>query len=44
MVTAVLTGDTARTLRTLDRIALGAILLTPLFLLHAHGIAEGALA
>ena len=44
MVTAVLTGDTARTLRTLDRVALGAILLTPLLLLHAHGIAEGATA
>jgi O-antigen ligase len=44
MVTAVLTGDTARTLRTLDRVALGAILLTPLLLLHAHGIAEGAIA
>ena len=28
----------------LDRVALGAILLTPLLLLHAHGIAEGAIA
>ena len=30
-------------LLALDRIALGAILLTPLFLLHAHGIAEGSI-
>jgi O-antigen ligase len=33
-----------RTLAVLDRIALGAVLLTPLLLLHAHGIAEVAIA
>lgn len=32
----------ARWLAALDRTALGAVLLTPLLLLHAHGIAEGA--
>lgn len=31
-------------LPALDRTALGAVLLTPLLLLHAHGIAEGAIA
>jgi O-antigen ligase len=37
--------DRARqVLPALDRTALGAVLLTPLFLLHAHGIAEGAIA
>src|SRR5579864_4600423 len=44
MATTTLTGDTARALIALDRIALGAILLTPLLLLHAHGIAEGTIA
>jgi O-antigen ligase len=44
MVTAVLTGDAPRTLAALDRTALGAILLTPVLLLHAHGVAEGAIA
>ena len=44
MVTAVLSGETSRTLIALDRTALGAILLTPILLLHAHGIAEGAIA
>lgn len=33
-----------RTLAALDRVALGCVLLTPLLLLHAHGIAEGAIA
>jgi hypothetical protein len=33
-----------RTLTVLDRVALGAVLITPLLLLHAHGIAEGAIA
>jgi hypothetical protein len=33
-----------RALPVLDRVALGAVLLTPLLLLHAHGIAEGAIA
>lgn len=36
-------GSVDRGLLTIDRIALGAVLLTPLFLLHAHGIAEGAI-
>jgi hypothetical protein len=36
-------GSVDRGLLTLDRIALGAVLLIPLFLLHAHGIAEGAI-
>ncbi|HTI83975.1 MAG TPA: O-antigen ligase family protein [Acetobacteraceae bacterium] len=36
-------GSSDRGLQALDRIALGAVLLTPLFLLHAHGIAEGAI-
>ena len=31
-------------LTLLDRTALGAVLLSPLLLLHAHGIAEGAIA
>jgi len=31
-------------LPALDRTAIGAVLLTPLLLLHAHGIAEGAIA
>jgi hypothetical protein len=44
MATTTLTGDTARALIALDRIALGAVLLTPLLLLHAHGIAEGTIA
>ena len=35
------TGD--RTLVVLDRTALGAVLLTPVMLLHAHGIAEGTI-
>jgi uncharacterized membrane protein YhaH (DUF805 family) len=42
---AVQTTDDARNLlSTLDRIALGAILLTPLLLLHARGFAEGTIA
>jgi O-Antigen ligase len=44
MATATLTLDTSRTLLTLERIALGAILLMPVLLLHARGIAEGAIA
>ena len=35
---------TGRALAVLDRIALGAVLLCPLLLLHAHGIAEVAIA
>jgi O-antigen ligase len=34
----------ARTLAVLDRVALAAVLVTPLLLLHAHGIAEAAIA
>jgi len=34
----------SRALVQLDRVALGAVLLTPLLLLHAHGIAEVAIA
>jgi O-antigen ligase len=34
----------SRTLIVLDRVALGAVLLLPLLLLHAHGIAEVAIA
>jgi len=34
----------SRTLSALHNIALGAVLLLPLLLLHAHGIAEGAIA
>jgi hypothetical protein len=37
-------SNPGRTLIALDRIALGAVLLTPLLLLHAHGIAEMAIA
>jgi O-antigen ligase len=37
-------SNPGRTLAMLDRVALGAVLLTPLLLLHAHGIAEGAIA
>jgi O-antigen ligase len=33
-----------RLLPALDRAAIGAVLLTPLLLLHAHGLAEGAIA
>jgi hypothetical protein len=33
----------SRTLLALNRIAVGAVLLLPLLLLHAHGIAEGAI-
>ncbi len=36
-------GSVDRGLLALDRTALGAVLLTPLFLLHAHGVAEGAI-
>src|ERR1700688_1659393 len=43
MVTAALPGDSSRTRAALDRTALGAILLTPILLLHAHGVAEGAI-
>jgi O-antigen ligase len=39
-----LTAKPGPTLAVVDRIALGAVLLTPLLLLHAHGIAEGAIA
>ncbi len=34
----------SRTLAVLDRTALGAVLVLPLLLLHAHGVAEGAIA
>jgi hypothetical protein len=44
MATAVLTTDTTPLLRALDRTALGAILLTPLLLLHARGFAEFTMA
>jgi hypothetical protein len=37
-------SNPGRTLLVLDRVALGAVLLTPLLLLHAHGIAEVAIA
>jgi O-Antigen ligase len=36
-------GRSDRTLVALDRVALGAVLLTPLALLHAHGVAEGTI-
>jgi hypothetical protein len=36
-------SNPGRTLTVLDRTALGAVLLTPLLLLHAHGIAEVAI-
>jgi hypothetical protein len=39
-----LTVETSRVLPTLDRIALIAVLLLPLLLLHAHGIGEVAIA
>lgn len=38
------TAPAGRSLPALDRTALGAVLLLPLLLLHAHGIAEGAIA
>jgi hypothetical protein len=41
MSTATLTRTPSRTLPALDRVALVSVLLTPLALLHAHGIAEG---
>ncbi len=44
MSTATLTEEESRILPTLDRAALIAVLLTPLLLLHAHGIAEAAIA
>jgi hypothetical protein len=44
MSTAILTGAQSRILPTLDRVALIAVLLTPLLLLHAHGFAEAAIA
>ncbi len=44
MTTAILTTETRGLLPMLDRIALGAILLTPLLLLHARGFAEGTIA
>src|SRR3974390_1500203 len=34
----------SRALAVLDRTALGAVLVLPLLLLHAHGLAEGAIA
>ena len=37
-------GRSSQLLPALDRTAIGAVLLTPLLLLHAHGIAEGAIA
>jgi O-Antigen ligase len=37
-------SDRARVLAVLDRAALGAVLLTPLFLLHARGLSEVAIA
>jgi O-antigen ligase len=37
-------SDQGKPLIVLDRVALGAVLLTPLLLLHAHGIAEAAIA
>jgi O-antigen ligase len=37
-------SDLGRVVPVLDRAALGAVLLTPLLLLHAHGIAEVAIA
>jgi O-antigen ligase/polysaccharide polymerase Wzy-like membrane protein len=44
MVTTALTSANDRTLPTLDRVALGCILATPVLLLHAKGIAEGTMA
>ena len=44
MVTAVLTGDAPRTLAALEPDGVGVLLLTPVLLLHAHGVAEGAIA
>ena len=44
MSTAILTDAQSRILPALDRAALIAVLLTPLLLLHAHGIAEAAIA
>ena len=38
------TAPSCRILLALDRMAFGAILLMPLLLMHAHGIAEGAIA
>jgi hypothetical protein len=43
-MSAAVIGGSDRTLVVLDRTALGAVLLTPLMLLHAHGIAEGTIA
>jgi hypothetical protein len=43
-VKIVIGSQLGRSLPMLDRIALGAVLLTPLLLLHAHGIAEAAIA
>jgi len=37
-------SSSGRVLLVLDRVALGAVLITPLLLLHAHGIAEVAIA
>ena len=37
-------SNSGRALAVLDRVALGSVLLCPLLLLHAHGIAEGAIA
>jgi O-antigen ligase len=37
-------SNAGQTLAVLDRVALGAVLLTPFLLLHAHGIAEVAIA
>ena len=40
----VVSASQGRTLTALDRTALGTMLVLPLLLLHAHGIAEGAIA
>ena len=44
MSTAILTAPESRILPVLDRAALIAVLVTPLLLLHAHGLAEAAIA
>lgn len=44
MSTTTLTQDHGRVLHALDRTAMVVVLLTPLALLHAHGIAEGLIA
>jgi hypothetical protein len=44
MSDAAIGSSLQRTLTVLDRTALGAVMVLPLLLLHAHGIAEGAIA